>query len=369
MDYTTVYLLLAHQSSPRHMKDPLNMFARYRICVITLLSSCILLGDHPRVWSQDNQPKSKSDSSQGNKSGERKPDAKKTDAKTPDGKKPDAKKKAPSPDDIYTLGPDSMKKAGVPEGTITKYEWNNSKIYPGTVRDYWVYVPKQYDPKKPASLFVCQDGQKYQAPIVFDNLIHNGEMPVTIGVFIKPGDAPRKPGEPPRKKPDGSPASPKNRSVEYDTVSDVYSKFLLEEILPEVTKTYNISQKPEDRCIAGSSSGGICAFSVAWFRPDQFGKVFTTVGSFTNIRGGNAYPEMVRNSERKPIRFFQQDGENDITNQFGSWFEANKAMAAALKEKGYDHKFVIGTGAHSDKHGSAIFPEVMRWMWRDWKKG
>ncbi|MCY2976289.1 MAG: alpha/beta hydrolase-fold protein [Planctomycetota bacterium] len=207
------------------------MFARYRFCVIALLSSCILLGDHPRVWSQEDQPKAKSASSQGNKSG----------ASKPEQKKPDTKKKTPSPDDIYTLGPDSMKKAGVPEGTITKYEWNNSKVYPGTVRDYWVYVPKQYDPKKPASLFVCQDGQKYQAPIVFDNLIHSGEMPVTIGVFIKPGDAPRKPGEPPRKKPDGSPASPKNRSVEYDTVSDVYSKFLLEEILPEVTKTYNIS--------------------------------------------------------------------------------------------------------------------------------
>jgi len=334
------------------------MFAHSRGYVVAFLMSCFLLGGHSPVWSQDTKLKTKSDSA-----------LKKTpDEKKPDGKNLNVKKKGPSPDDIYTLGPDSMKKPGVPEGTITKYEWNNSKVYPGTVREYWVYVPKQYDSKKPASLFVCQDGQKYQAPIVFDNLIHSGEMPVTIGVFIKPGDAPKKPGEPPRKKPDGSPASPKNRSVEYDTVSDVYSKFLLEEILPEVTNSYNISHKPEDRCIAGSSSGGICAFSVAWFRPDQFGKVFTTVGSFTNIRGGNAYPEMVRSSERKPIRMFQQDGENDITNQFGSWFEGNKAMAAALKEKGYDHKFVIGTGAHSDKHGSAIFPEVMRWMWRDWKK-
>ncbi len=277
--------------------------------------------------------------------------------------------KGPSPDDQYKkLTPDSMEQPGVPKGTVTEYEWNDSKVYPNTVRKYSVYVPKQYDASKPACVFVCQDGVMYKAPTVFDNLIHKKEMPVTIGIFIRPGDKPLKPGEEPRKRPDGSRAPASNRSVEYDTLSDVYSKFLIEEILPEVGKKYNLSKDPEGRCIAGSSSGGICAWTVCWERPDQFRKCFTTVGSFTNIRGGNKYPELVRSTEKKPIRIFQMDGANDIVNQFGSWPEANKAMAAALKEKGYDHKFVFGEGVHSANHGTQLFPEVMRWMWRDYKK-
>ena len=276
------------------------------------------------------------------------------------------KTKVPSPDDQYVPGPDSLPQPGVPQGTVTKYSWNNSKTFPGTIRDYSVYVPKQYDPAKPACVFVCQDGDLYKSSTVFDNLIHKKEMPVTIGIFIQPGDMPLKPGEPPRKRPDGRPAPRKNRSVEYDTLSDAYSRFLLEEILPEVGKKYNLTSDPEGRCIGGSSSGGICAFTVAWERHDAFRKVFTTVGSFTNIRGGNKYPELVRSTPKKPIRIFQQDGANDIVNQFGSWPEANKAMAAALDEKGYDHKFVFGEGVHSSKHGTAIFPDAMRWIWRDW---
>ncbi|MEW6305547.1 MAG: alpha/beta hydrolase-fold protein [Verrucomicrobiota bacterium] len=281
----------------------------------------------------------------------------------------DAAEKAPSPDDQYRkLTPDSEDQPGVPRGTVTKYSWNDSKIYPGTVRDYWVYVPAQYDAKKPACVFVCQDGLSYRATNVFNNLIHKKEMPVTIGIFIMPGDKPRKPDEPPRKRPDGRPAPKANRSVEYDTLSDTYARFLLEEILPEVSKKYNLTKDPEGRCIAGSSSGGICAFTVCWERPNEFRKCFTTVGSFTNIRGGNKYPELVRNSPMKPIRIFQQDGANDIVNQFGSWPEANKAMAAALKEKGYDHKFVFGEGVHSSVHGTQLFPEAMRWIWRDYPK-
>jgi enterochelin esterase-like enzyme len=284
-------------------------------------------------------------------------------------------KKAPSPDDQYKLGPDSQPQEGVPEGKVTEYEWTDSKIYPGTIRKYWTYVPAQYDGSQPAALMVFQDGGGYvkrdgawRVPVVFDNLIHKKEMPVTIGVFINPGDTPLKPGEAPRKRPDGRPASPKNRSVEYDTVSDTYSRFLLEEILPKVQKTLKITDDPNGRAIAGSSSGGICAFSVAWFRPDQFRKVFSTIGSFTNIRGGNAYPQMVRDAAPKPIRVFMQDGSNDLVNRFGSWPEANKAMHAALKEKGYDVEFVFGEGAHNPKHGASIFPDAMRWLWRGYEK-
>lgn len=266
------------------------------------------------------------------------------------------------------LTPDSEERKGVPKGEVTEHEWNKSKIYPGTVRKYWVYVPKQYRITTKACLYVSQDGILYNAPTVFDNLIHKKEMPVTIGIFIKPGDKPLKPGEPPRKRPDGRPAPPANRSVEYDTLSDTYAKFLIEEIIPEVAKKYNLTNDPEGRCIAGSSSGGICAFTVCWERPDYFRKCFTTVGSFTNIRGGDKYPELVRNSPKKPIRIFQQDGANDIVNEFGSWPEANKAMAAALEEKGYDHKFVFGEGQHSSVHGTQIFPDAMRWIWRDYRK-
>jgi enterochelin esterase family protein len=278
----------------------------------------------------------------------------------------DAAKKQPSPDDQYVPGPDSKPQEGVPKGKVTKYTWDNSKIYPGTTRSYWVYVPAQYDGSAPACLWVNQDGIQYNAPVVFDNLIHKKQMPVTIGLFISPGDVPPKEGEAPRKRPDGRPAGPKNRSVEYDTLSDAYARFLIEEMIPELKKTYKITDDPEGRAIGGSSSGGICAFTVAWERPDQFRKVFTTVGSFTNIRGGNKYPDMIRKADKKPIRMFQQDGSNDLNNQFGSWPEANKAMAAALDEKGYDHKFVFGEGVHSAKHGTMLFPDAMRWMWRDW---
>jgi len=279
-----------------------------------------------------------------------------------------AEKGGVSPDEPYKkLTPDSEEQAGVPKGGITEHEWNASKVFPGTVRKYWVYVPKQYDAAKPACVFVCQDGVLYKAPTVFDNLIAKREMPVTIGIFIQPGDFPLKPGEAPRRRPDGRPAPRANRSREYDTLSGDYARFLTEEILPEVGRTHSLTTNPEGRCIAGSSSGGICAWTVCWERPDTFRKCFTTVGSFTNIRGGGAYPELVRAAPRKPIRIFQQDGANDLVNEFGSWPEANRAMAAALGEKGYDHRFVFGEGVHSSHHGTQLFPDAMRWMWRDFK--
>ena len=280
-----------------------------------------------------------------------------------------AEPKAPSPDDQYKkLTPASEEQPGVPKGTLTEHEWNDSKVFPGTVRKYSIYVPKQYDGKTPAAVYISQDGVLYKAPTVFDNLIHKKEMPVTIGIFIRPGTKPLKPGEVAPKRADSKAAPPSNRSFEYDSLGDQYARFLLDEILPEVGKKLNLSKDPDQRCIAGSSSGGICAWTVCWERPNEFRKCFTTVGSFTNIRGGNAYPDLVRKAEKKPIRIFQQDGSNDIVNQFGSWPEANKAMAAALKEKGYDHEFVFGEGVHSGNHGTQLFPEAMRWLWRDWKK-
>ncbi len=268
----------------------------------------------------------------------------------------------PAADD-YKLGPDSQKQPGVPEGKVTKHHWK-SEIFAGTERDYWVYVPAQYDAKTPACVMVFQDGGAYvdpkgsfRVPIVFDNLIHKKEMPVTIGIFINPGVFPSQSGQKPRS----------NRSFEYDTLSDQYARFLEKEILPEVGKQYNLRQDAAGRAICGISSGGICAFTVAWERPDLFSKVLSHVGSFTNIRGGDVYPGRIRKTPKKPIRVFLQDGAGDLDNEHGNWPLANQQMALALKFKKYDYKFEYGDGGHNGKHGGAILPDSLRWLWRDGK--
>lgn len=272
--------------------------------------------------------------------------------------------------DDYQLGPDSMVQQGVPQGTVTKLSWTSdekSGIFPGTVRDYWVYVPKQYDGSKPACVMVFQDGGNYanltgqfRVPTVFDNLIHRKEMPVTIGVFINPGNIPAT-------KESARPRS--NRSFEYDTVSDQYARFLLDEMLPAIGKEYKLTTEARGRAICGISSGGICAWTVAWHRPDAFSKVLSHVGSFTNIRGGYVYPSLIRKTERKPIRVFLQDGSGDLDNLHGSWPIANQDMAAALKFAKYDYRFEFGDGGHNGKHGGAILPESLKWLWRDYSEG
>jgi enterochelin esterase family protein len=264
---------------------------------------------------------------------------------------------------LYPLGPDSQRQEGVPKGTVTKWTWK-SNVFAKTERDCWTYVPAQYDKEKPAAVMVFQDGKGFQdengyqrVPIVFDNLIHKKKMPVTIGIFIQPGSfPPEKEGEKPKS----------NRSFEYDTLSDQYSRFLIDEILPEVGKTHNLSKDPKDRAICGSSSGGICAFTVAWERPDQFSKVLSHVGSFTNIRGGHNYEALIRKTKPvKPIKVFLQDGSNDLDNDFGNWPLANQQMFASLKYMKYDVKFAFGEGKHSGFHGGSILPESLEWLWSD----
>lgn len=267
--------------------------------------------------------------------------------------------------DEFKATPDHEPRPGVAQGTVTKMPPWESQIFAGTVRDWFVYVPAQYRPAQPAALMVFQDGHDYvnpkghwRVPIVFDNLIARGEMPPTIGVFLNPGHDKAKP------KPE-SPWRSSNRSVEYDTLSDAYARFLLEEILPEVRKQWKITDDPALRAIGGASSGGICAFTVAWERPDAFRKVFSTIGSFVDLRGGHVYPSLIRKTEKKPLRIFLEDSSGDLDNRFGNWPLANQQMAAALKFKSYDYRFdyVEGYG-HNSKHGGSIFPDAMRWLWR-----
>lgn len=282
-------------------------------------------------------------------------------------------------DDVYRLGPDSEKHEGVPEGKIVGPLPLASKVYPDTTRNYWIYVPAQYDAKKPAALMIFQDGhyflnptKDYRIPIVFDNLIYRREMPVTIAVFINPGH-----------RADQKEATDEdwgdrttNRAEEYNALNDTYSKLIVDELLPEVKKEYQVSDDPDNRAIAGASSGAICAFTVAWHRPDQFRKVISTIGSFTNIRGGHEYPNIVRNSDPKPIRIFLQDGLNDNRGRRRGgeydpnwdWHAQNRKMVEALTEKKYDVNYTWGIGTHSNRQGGAIMPEMLRWLWRDYPR-
>lgn len=262
----------------------------------------------------------------------------------------------------YQYGSDSQRQPGVPQGTITQFQ-HTSRIFPDAHRYYWVYVPQQYDPASPAAVMVFQDGNRYRqeegwfrTPIVFDNLIQAGAMPVTIGIFLNPGHT----GEAPH--PDRWPYN--NRSLEYDTLSDQYARFLIEEILPEVGARWRLTDDPEERAICGLSSGGICAFTVAWERPDAFRKVLSHIGSFADIRGGHNYPSLIRKQPVRPLRVFLQDGEADLDNEYGNWWLANLQMVAALRYRGYDHHFVGGTGGHNGVHGGTILPDSLRWLWR-----
>lgn len=268
-------------------------------------------------------------------------------------------------DSQYTLGPDSHRRPDVPVGKVIEKTWD-SRVFEGTHRRYYVYVPAQYDGTQRVAVMVFQDGHAYvnpegqfRATIVMDNLIHAREMPVTIGIFIDPGHKrplPDKPGWEP---------APENRSFEYDTLSDQYATFLETEILPEVAKEYQLTEHPRQRAIAGISSGGICAFTVAWERPDLFQRVMSHVGSFVDIRGGHNYPPRIRKSPKKPLRVYLQDGSGDLDNRFGNWPLANQEMAAALRFTGYDHEFVFGSGGHNGIHGGSTLPDAMRWLWKE----
>ena len=263
--------------------------------------------------------------------------------------------------------PDALVQPGVPQGELLQFDFAGSKIFPGTTRAVTVYVPKQYDPAKPACVYVNQDGVQWNAPTVFDNLIARGELPMIVGVFVRPGAV---------KAAAGAAALDRfNRSYEYDGLGDAYARFLLDELLPFVEtkatadgRPIHLSHSGNDRAIGGSSSGAICAFTAAWERPDAFSRVFSAIGTYVGLRGGDRYPTLIRKTEPKPIRVFLQDGANDLNIYGGDWWMANQTMERALAFAGYDLRHVWGEGAHDGRQGTALFPDAIRWLWKDWPK-
>ena len=269
------------------------------------------------------------------------------------------------PQETYPAHPDSQVQPGVPKGEVLKFTFENSKIFPGTWREYWVYIPAQYKPDTPACVYVNQDGVQWNAPVVFDNLIHKKEIPITIGVFVMHGRV---------RAANGDTALDRfNRSYEYDGLGDNYARFILEEILPDVeTKTASdgrairLSKNGNDRAIGGSSSGAIAAFTAAWERPNEFSRVFSTIGTYVGLRGGERIHTLLRKYEPKPLRIFLQDGANDLNIYGGDWWMANQTMERALIFAGYEVQHVWGEGAHNGRHGTALFPDAMKWLWKDW---
>ena len=267
--------------------------------------------------------------------------------------------------DPYPQGPDSKSQPGVPKGEVLHFTTEKSKIFPGSFRDYWVYVPAEYKPGDKTCLYVNQDGIQWNAPTVFDNLIFKKEMPVTIGVFVMHGRV---------RAADGKTALDRfNRSYEYDGLGDNYARYVIDELLPEVeTKTttdgraIHFSHDGNDHAIGGSSSGAVAAFTAAWERPDAFSRVFSVIGTYVGLRGGNEYPTLIRKYEPKPLRVFLNDGSNDLNIYGGDWWMANQSMERALTFAGYEVDHVWGILGHDGRQGAAVFPDVMRYLWKDW---
>ena len=259
-----------------------------------------------------------------------------------------------SPQAQQTVAP-----SAAPSGDVMKAEFTESRIYPGTWREYWIYLPKSLDRSKPAPVMVFQDGIQYNAPKVFDELIEQKAIPPIVGVFVMHGRV---------RAPSADALDRMNRSFEYDAVSGDYARFLIDELLPHISKIHGValSNDPNDRGIAGNSSGAIAAFTAAWQRPDAFRRVFSAIGTYVGLRGGNEYPVLIRKTEPKPLRVFLEDGRNDLNNYTGSWWIANQDMLSALEYAGYDVRYEWGDGEHNSRHATAIFPDAVKWLWRDW---
>lgn len=290
----------------------------------------------------------------------------------------------------YPLTADSLVQVTIKHGRLEGPFEFHSTLIPNTVRRYWIYVPAGYDARRPPNLLVFQDGQRATNPDgslrvqnVLDNLINKRDIPATLGVFVTPGNVgehyPETLGM----------GNPDHRAPEYDALSDTYARMLIEELLPQVAKTYAFTSDPKRRVIGGTSSGAIAAFTAGWTHPEAFGNVISYIGSYTSIGyhpatattpavyGGDTYPGLIRKSTIRPLRIFMQDGSNDLDNEHGNWFLANQQMVKSIEWANanadqwklgparYDLKYVWGDGSHSDQHGGSLLPDALRWIWRD----
>jgi len=272
--------------------------------------------------------------------------------------------------DVAGYNPDSYPRAGVTAGVLSEKMTLQSRIYPGMAANYWVYTNAGVDLQNGAPLMVWQDGEtivgnldllRLRLQIVTDNLVAKKLIPPMVHVLISPGEG-------------GEARGTRMRSIQYDTVSDRYGKYLLEELLPEVEKTYKIRKDAYSRAVAGASSGAICAFNVAWYFPGQFSRVLSHIGSYSAIQwnpekgqdGGYIVSYRVRREARKNLRVWMSDGADDIENQAGSWPLSNIQLANSLKMKGYDFHFRFGESAHAIAQGALDLPESLVWLWRDY---
>ncbi len=264
--------------------------------------------------------------------------------------------------DVSAFGPEAYEIPGTPAGKLSEKYIHASKIYDGMKSDYWVYTPAQYDGATPAPVMIWQDGEKYanreaanRLLIQIDNLVAQKRVPAAIHIFISPGLVGQR----------------RMRSVLYDSFTDQYTRYLLEEILAEVGSRWKLRADGYSRAIAGESSGGICAFNAAWWKPEQFARVYSRIGSFTSIQwkpgeldGGNVYPFAIRKQPKRNIRVYLSDGSEDLENNHGSWPLQNIQMANSLKLREYDFRFAWGSGPHSTAQGNAEIPVALEWLWR-----
>src|SRR5438093_7743961 len=268
----------------------------------------------------------------------------------------------PPPD--YSLTADSQPQPGVPTGSLTKHVLAPGKFFPGTPHNYQVYVPAGYDRNRAIPYMIFLDGSGYagnnvRVPVVLDNLIAKRDVPPMIAIFVDPGVMPARSEEAQNRY---------ERIFEYDSLTPRFASFLIEELMPEVARSYDLSKDPNDHGIAGISTGGVGAFVAAWNRPDQFRRVITWVGSFGNFRGADRLPGLIRRTEPRPIRVFMQTGRQDLVNYAGSWYLENPRMAAALEFAGNDVRIELGEDGHSNRHGASMLAETLRWLWRDYPK-
>ena len=292
---------------------------------------------------------------------------------------------------LYPLPPETIQNNQInTPGIIKKYKkWNQSTIFPGTERYIFTYVSnngnnnnnnktkmKKKQTTTEYNLIICFDAGNFNVlPTILDNMIHQQRLEPTVAIFVTPG---RRPGHPLGKYRDDDIEGKTNilhddpqRSFEYDSITDTNSQFLMKDLIPFFKKenpNIALTTNPRKRCLCGSSSGAVAAFTACFHRPDQFGLCISHIGSFVNIRGASNFPWIIRNTHKKNIRVFLQSGELDIDNNHGSWPLGNYAMYKALLYAQYpktDVRFVFGKGTHSGRHGLNMLPQTLEWIFNE----